>query len=136
ITTSRDPASRASALVFDSYAARVGLHVKDNILESNDCALTLGETDGGVEDLKLAGNTFRRLKEGAARPYHGIRAGYWNRVLRDVAILGPRLENDATLDIDWQGIGQKDVGLGRLLTVNVKQGEQNLAGVEVTVRDR
>jgi hypothetical protein len=136
ITTSRDPSSQAVALVFDGLAPQVGLHLRDNILESNDCSLALGELDAGVEELKLIGNTFRRLSEGPPRRYFGIRAGWWNRVVRDTAIIGPRLEKDATLDVDWVGIGRKDLGIGRLLTVVVRHGQDAVAGVAVSVRDR
>jgi hypothetical protein len=136
ITTSRDPKSRASALVFDGLAPKVGLHLRDNIMESNDAVLTLGEMDAGVEELKLIGNTFRKPKEGAERPWYAIRAGYWDRVIRDTSIIAPRLEEGASLTIDWVGIARKELMIGQLLSVTVRQGEDAVTGAEVSVRDR
>jgi hypothetical protein len=136
IVTSADPGIKAAALVLDGLAARVDVRISDNVLESNDASVALGDSEGSVEGARLVGNTFRKSSEGARRPYSAIHAGYWTAAVRDVAVVGGQLDNGATLALTWSGQGSKDIGLGQLLSVSVTREGRPVARARVVVRDR
>lgn len=124
-----DPTSRVSALAIAGLDAGVDLHIRDNVLEGNDSALTLGDGEGDVTGITLVGNTLVRSTEGAARPYVAIHAGNWTQAVRRVALLDTRLRGGAELGVRWSGSAVKEVGTGRLLRV------RTAAGASVVVKD-
>lgn len=136
ITTTSDPNSRASALALDGLAPGVELSIRENILESNDASVTLADTEGPAEGARLIGNTFRKSKKGADRPYVAVHAGYWTFPIHDVEILGPRLENGATLAVRWAGSGAKELSIGYLLTVTACREGKPVPDAEVSLRDK
>jgi Calx-beta domain/Beta-agarase/YXIM esterase-like, galactose-binding domain-like len=137
IAETTDPTYHAKALVLDSIDAGVGLRIANNVLESNDIALALTDSGGGVSDVDLVSNTLRLSSEGPARPFTGILAGYYNREIHDVRIFDTRLENGATGNIVFAGTGVKDLSVGWLLDVTVQDSAGNpAAGASVSVRDR
>lgn len=136
LTTRPGPGSHASALDIDGFDPNVGLVIENNVLESNDTALTLANTQGSVAGFRLVGNTFRRLAEGPERQYHAIRAGFWEHTVHDAAVIGPKLEGQANFDVDWVGAGRKDLARGHLLNLTVRQDEQPVAAAAISVEDR
>jgi hypothetical protein len=136
ITTSGERNSRASALALDGMDPGVDLQLRDNILESNDASVILADTEGPTEGVRLLANTFRKSEEGARRAYVAVYAGYWIFPVRAVEILDPRLENGATLDFCWAGTGEKDVGIGFLLTVAARRAGKPVPDAVVSIRDK
>ncbi len=137
VVTTADAGYRAKALVLDRMDAGIGMRIVGNVLESNDVSLALTDTGGDVVGVDLVSNTLRKSAEGPARPYTGILAGYYTRAIHDVRIFDTRLEGGATSDIVWAGTGLKDLAVGWLLTVTVRDGAGNpLAGAAVRVLDR
>lgn len=136
ITTRTDPSSRAAGLVLDGLDEGVGVHFLDNILESNDAALIVANTQGSVAGVKWVGNTFRKTDAAGDRTFHALRTGFWTYTVRDVAILGPRLENHPTFDIEWAGSGKKDLAIGAVLDVAVHRGGDTVAAAEIVIEDR
>lgn len=130
VALTADPSYRASALALDGFEAGIDLRVRDNVLESNDAAITLADTEGPAAGATLIGNTLLRLRQGAERPFAAVHAGYWNFPVRQVALIDSRLRQGATLDVRWGGPAVKEVGTGELLTVRAA------AGASVVVKDR
>jgi hypothetical protein len=130
------PETHAAALALDGFDAGVDLHVTDNILESNDIGVTLGDTEGPVAEARLIGNTIRKVKADIDRPFHAIHAGFWEYGVRGSVVIGPKLENHAALDVDWAGSARKDLAVGQLLNVTVRKGDAPAAGAGLVVEDR
>jgi hypothetical protein len=130
------PDAHASALALDGFDAGVDLNVSDNVLESNDTALTLADSEGPVNQARIVGNTFRKITAGSERPFHAIHAGFWEFAVHGVAVIGPKLENHDVLDVEWAGTGAKDLAIGHLLSLTVRQGDGPASGAEVSIEDR
>ncbi|MFM7149383.1 MAG: NosD domain-containing protein, partial [Gemmataceae bacterium] len=134
-TDSKDPAGRASALALDGVDSGVDIRFRDNIFESNDALLSLADTEGSVADYTLTGNTWRRSREGAERDVRLVHLGFWERTVKNVAIIGPRLEQEANRELTWAGTGEKEVALGVLADLVLMRGMQAVAETEVVIRD-
>ncbi|MFO0927754.1 MAG: hypothetical protein U0736_12070 [Gemmataceae bacterium] len=96
---------RAVLLAVAGLDAGVDLHIRDNVLESNDSAITLGDGEGDVDGLTLTGNTLVRSTAGAARLFVAVHAGSWTQAVRNVVILDTRLRGGAELAA--AGAGQR-----------------------------
>jgi hypothetical protein len=132
-----DLSYRARALVLDRVEAGINLTIRDNILESNDVSLALGDRDGGAEAVTLLDTTLRKSAAGPQRPYSGILAGYYNRDIRSIRLVGTRYEGGATAAVAWAGTGRREVQRGGLLSVRVVDGNgQPVSGAAVRVLDR
>ncbi|MEK7995909.1 MAG: fibronectin type III domain-containing protein, partial [Planctomycetota bacterium] len=109
-----------------------------NTLESNDMSLVLGGTDGiNVEDGNCTSNTIVRSADGANRPYKSMRAGYWTGMVQDVRIIDPSYAGGATDTIVWEGSGLKDLSLGWLFSVHVRDAAGNpVPSATVTLTDK
>jgi hypothetical protein len=136
ITTSGEEGSRASALALDGLDPGVDLCIRENVLESNDVSVTLADTQGPAADVRLIANTFRKSAEGATRPYVAVHAGYWIYPVQAVEILGPHLENGATLDVRWAGTAVKDLSIRYLLTVAAQRQGKPVPDALVIVLDQ
>src|SRR5262249_51208548 len=116
--TSSDPRFQARALLIDGVDAGINLQINNNVLVSNDVSLGISGADlGNVSGVTLRSNTFSRSTAGAARAYHGVAVGYWDRQVRDVLLLDTRTANGATADVVFKGTGAKSVSVGWLLGV-------------------
>lgn len=137
VAMSADPGYRASALVIDTLEPRIRPTITGNILESNDTSLTIGESEAGENaEVALVSNTFKKSIGVSRRPYTALRAGYYEERIDGVAVIDPRLDGGAALDILWAGTGTKRIGLGWLLEISVKDGAgRPVSGAAVRVTD-
>jgi hypothetical protein len=131
------PKYRARALVLDKLEDKVGLEIRDNILESNDVSLAMGDSGGGAAGATLVSCTLRKKGEGVGRPYTAVQAGYYIREVLGIRLLDTRYEGGATPSIVWAGTGKKEIAFGRLIDVKVVDaGGSPVAGAMVRVLDR
>jgi hypothetical protein len=118
-----DPEFRALAVATDGIEPGTGLVLAGNVLESNDTSLSLGDHDSyhlPQDDILLVGNTLRRSREGAPRNYAGVRVGSFDNSVHKVRLVETRCENGATLDPIFEDNLPKELEIGRLVSLLVK----------------
>jgi hypothetical protein len=137
VALTEDPEYRASALVIDTLEPGIRPTITGNILESNDSSLTIGESEGGDNaEVSLVANTFKKATGVPDRPYTAIRAGYYEERIDRVAVIDPRFDGGAALNILWAGTGTKRLGLGWLLEIAAKDGTGHpVSGAAIRVTD-
>ena len=99
-----DPRYHGIALAVSRVGAGTGTEFDDNLLESNDTALTFGDNDTWQdrdEDITLAGNTICRSDDGASRPFTSILAGAYRMTVTDIRMPETYLANGAPARIDY-----------------------------------
>lgn len=132
-----DPTYRAKALVIDQMDPGIHPTFQNNVLMSNDVSLQLTGPGGDVSDVTLLNHVFSNWRDNQGRPYTAIEAGYWIREIHNVKILSPQFENGADLSIKWVGSGEKDIAIGWLLDITVRDSiGQTVPFAQVTVKDR
>jgi hypothetical protein len=99
-----DPRYHGIALAVSRVGAGTGTVFDDNVLESNDTALTFGDNDTWQdrdEDITLAGNTICRSDDGASRAFTSILAGAYRMTVTDIRMPETYLANGAPARIDY-----------------------------------
>lgn len=99
-----DPRYHGIALAVSRVGAGTGTEFDDNVLASNDTALTFGDNDTWQdrdEDITLAGNTICRSDDGASRAFTSILAGAYRMTVRDIRMPATYLANGAPARIDY-----------------------------------
>jgi hypothetical protein len=127
----------AQALVIDGVDPKINPLILDNILESNDTSLVLGQADySSVNDVYLQSNVLRLSTDGTRQAYTGILAGYWNRTLNHVSLVATTADQGANTTILWSGTGTKSIVTGGLTKVSAMNGSHHvLPGVSVSITD-
>lgn len=135
IAQSADPTYSAQAMVVDTLDPLIDLPLDNNIFESNDTSLAIGGyNDGGIYDLDVISDTFRRSTAGAVRPYTAVQVGYDTTKVADVRIIDPVLDQGATWTLFWTGSGIKTLSTGWTVDVLVEDASSHgLPGAAVTV---
>lgn len=134
-----DPAKKAYAVSLAGVSPGTGLQFWSNVFESNFVTLNVGDNDTQFanEDVLFASNTHRKSSLGAVRTdYRTVVIGGYNYAVFDIRLIDARYENGATNTITYVGTGQKRIGVGFLLTVNVTAGGVATEGATVTVYDK
>jgi hypothetical protein len=120
IASTDDEDYHAEAFVIDTFGAGIRPVIRDNVFESNDVSLVIGESEAGDNaDVTFVDNTLRASKIGA-RPYTGIHFGYWTEQSSQIVMLDMRFKNGEAIPLTWSGSGTKDVAAGHTVTVTVK----------------
>lgn len=137
VDTTTDTSTFAKALVIDGIDAGINPTFMGNWIESNDISLAINDSDGGnVSDVTLTGNTLAKSLDGAARPYTGIRAGYWIDQIHNVQLFDTQTAQGATTAITWSGSGTKDIEVGSLVTLTAEDSTGAvISGASVLVTD-
>jgi hypothetical protein len=137
VAATSDAGASAKALVIDGIDPGINPTFIGNWIESNDISLALNDWDGeNVSDVTLTGNTLAKSLDGAARPYMGIRAGYWIDQIHNVKLIDTHVAQGATTAITWSGSGTKDIELGWFLNVSAQDSSgAAISGANVTVTD-
>lgn len=137
IVDTTSPAYNGYALVLDQVDAGINMTIWNNVLESNDTSLAIGGyNDGNINDVTFVGNTLA-VSKGPSRPYTGILAGFDVTRIQNVRILNTALKNGATAKIVWSGSGTKDLGVGTVLNVEVRNPDGSAAsGANIQVLGR
>ena len=131
----------AEAFVLDRAQAGINMVVKGNVFESNDTSLRILQSDGGSDyDTLFLSNIFRKNTAdapGVSVSYKSILCGYWVYEAHNIRFIDNKYENGATTAITWIGEAPKDIALGWLLGLTVKNGSGVvLSGAAVTVLDK
>jgi hypothetical protein len=106
ISTTSDPSYTALALSTSGIGAGTSMRFQGNILESNDTSLNFGDNDswqGRNDDITFLGNTLKKSKDGASRPYSGIVAGSYDNEVSEIRLFDTRVLNGATAAITYEG---------------------------------
>jgi hypothetical protein len=127
VVDSTDAARKAYAVSFAGVAAGTGVLFRNNVLESNDRTLNIGDREEGygapVQDVLMVGNRHRRSADGPARPqFRTTVVGDGNNPVSGVRLIGSHYENGAAADLAFVGPQPKAVSIGWLVTVAVKNG--------------
>jgi hypothetical protein len=104
IVETDDPRYHAIALAVSRVEAGTGTEFDNNLLISNDTALTFGDNDTWQdhdEDITLAGNTICRSEDGASRDFTSILAGAYRMTVADIRMPNTYLRNGAPARIDY-----------------------------------
>jgi protocatechuate 3,4-dioxygenase beta subunit len=140
--TAADPYYDAWAVSLAQVDAGTGLQLDDNVLESNDVSLNLGDnaswgmTNQGV---LLLGNTLEPGGGGAARPYTAVVVGAENNLVHNInlvdTVFGSGASAVPSFAATYDGATGNDVELGWLLSVKAVAGSSGapLAGATVQV---
>ena len=133
-----DTGNVAKAFVLDGMGANINPIIRGNTFESNNISLQLGDYNNEDNyDTLFISNTIKKSTEGATLPYQGIVAGYYTQQDHNIQLIDMVYEGGATGQITWSGSGTKDVSIGWLLGVQVKNmGGTALAGATVQVLDK
>jgi uncharacterized protein YfaS (alpha-2-macroglobulin family) len=121
--------------------AGTGLQINDNVMESNDISLNIGDNDSWQSsdtDVLLMGNTMQKSSAGATRPYTAIRVGDWDNTATDIRIIDTKYTNGATAgppSFSDTSVPPQDIEMGWLLSLAVKHSGAAAAGASVQVLD-
>jgi hypothetical protein len=124
VVDTTDPAKKAYAVSFAGLAAGSGVLFRNNVLESNDRTLNLGDREDSygapVQDVLMVGNLHRRSADGPVRAgFRTTVAGDGNNPVSGVRLIGSHYENGATAEIAFVGPHPKAVEVGWTVTVAV-----------------
>jgi VCBS repeat-containing protein len=133
-----DPSRPVMAFVLDGTSQGINTVVSDNVFESNDTSLQILGSDGGDSyDTRFVSNTIRKSDDGSALEHKGISVGYSVNQAHQISLIDTRFENGATSRISFVGSGAKDLNLGWLLGLVVKNAAgESLVGASVKLFDR
>jgi hypothetical protein len=114
IVTTTDPYYGGMAISLSNVGAGTGMYIVHNVLESNDIALNIGDSDswqGRVDDVSMDGNIIRVSTAGPARTFCSIVAGGWETEVSNIRLSGTCLENDAPAVVVYAGSAVSDVSV-------------------------
>ena len=90
IVNTTDPDYYADAVALEDVGTNCSPLFLNNVFESNDISLELGDGDGWPElDGDFVSDTFSQSSDGTQVPYTTITAGYWIGGVQNVQIIDP-----------------------------------------------
>jgi hypothetical protein len=112
IVNTTDPYYMAMALSLSNVGVGTGLQIINNLLESNNTSLNLGDNDswqGNVDDVSLGGNSLRVSNDGPARNFSSVVAGSYENEVSNIRMPNTYLENGAPAHIVIAGSTVGDI---------------------------
>jgi hypothetical protein len=139
VTTTADDNHRAWAVSISDVNGGTGLEISNNVLESNDVDLMIGDDNSFKmmnSGVLLVGNTLNRSTEGAVRTFHGVLAGDFTNSVTDIRLIDTQYGPGVTPGVDFADAAIKDVETGWLLNVVVTAADATpVAGATVQIED-
>ena len=130
--------STAYGLTISWFDGGTGSVFRNNVFESNDRSLNIGDTDSygrSAEDITFIGNTVRKSTEGEVRPYSGVVAGDWGTHVENIRLFDMHYQNGATADLNFRSPSVQ-IFTGWVLNVTVSDGQGSpVSGAAVSLYD-
>lgn len=139
VVDSTDPIRRAYAVSLAAVSPGTGVVFQGNVFESNYATLAVGDKDTQFanEDVTFVGNTRRKSTLGQVRSdFVTTVIGGLNHAAYDIRFISEVYDTGTSSTITYVGTGQKRIGVGSLLTVNVTASGVAAPGASVIVYDK